>query len=162
MLKPFRDICVPKVFSSKKQYIRGMSGEIILYDYHNPLLMVKLNRIWSLWKKIGMAIGLPHELIEEVEILNTNEVEKLYRIFEIFIVDPRSEVPPTLANFNKCSHLLDVAGDCFPQGYFDMIERIRRQMKADGKADLKVLFAKIIFWGAPERGKTFNTTLIGE
>ena len=52
--------------------------------------------------------------------------------------------------------MLDVAGNCFPPEYFDMIERRRRQineMKADediihyGNSDLKVLFAKTIFGG---------------
>ncbi len=151
--------------SSRHTPFTNYDSFIILGDEHIPLLLRKLHHLENKWEEIGKALRIPLDTIVNTRTCGTDLI-KLYNILQAFV---SFHGKPTLHLLNEGlrSHAVDGAqyevteedlslhrnhvcnnNEKYKKAYQEIIK--------NEKQVLKVLFAKLIFLGPPERGKTLT------
>ncbi len=152
--------------SSHGSILNGNNGTaIILNNEHIPLLLRKLHHLENKWEEIGKALPIPLVVIEDTRTCGTDLI-KLYNILQAFV---SFYWRPTLHRLNEGLRSYAVDGAQYQITVQDLSlhrshvsnsnEKYRKAYQEIIKREkqvLKVLFAKLIFLGPPERGKTLT------
>ncbi len=154
--KPF----IPSVFNTDTY-----DSAIILRGAHIPLLLRKLHHLESKWEEIGKGLEITSVMMEKARTCGTDLI-KLYDILQAFVSFHRK---PTLHHLNEGlrSHAVDGAQYqiteqdlCLHRNHAsnnnEKYRKAYQEIIKHEKQVLKVLFAKLIFLGPPERGKTLT------
>ncbi len=160
-MKLHAHVCTSK---SQAELYHYYSAIILSYE-HTPLLLRKLHHLENKWEEIGKALRIPLDMIENTQTCGTDLI-KLYNILQAYI---SFHWRPTLHQLNEGLRSHAVGGAQYEVTEQDLnlhrnhvsnnnqkYRKAYQEIIKREKQVLKVLFAKLIFLGPPERGKTLT------